>query len=287
MQVMAANLQNLDWNSLRLLLAFGEGNSLARAARLLSLDATTVARRLRKLERELGITVMISEGKRLRLSQAGAQAIAAAREMENVALRLLRELAAHEAQVQGMVRITALRAILMYLVVPSLAALRARHPGLTLHLLADARNLSIGRQEADLAIRLARPTHPDVTARKLFDVPYVIAGASDAGWIALEEPLASVPEMRWVNQHVQPDQILMRSNCTELIAAAVRSGNARALLPQFLCDGLPCGVPVLVREAWLVMHKETHQTPRIRAVADWLVGLAAGAARSLRQPATL
>jgi DNA-binding transcriptional LysR family regulator len=149
--------------------------------------------------------------------------------------------------------------------------LQARHPALVLDLIADARNLSLSRQEADLAIRMARPAGPDLIARKLADMPYAIFGAADAGWIAYDESLSTVPEAQWVASQVPAHKIIMRTNAIEVVIDAVEAGIGQALLPLFTCpDLVPQTKTVLTREAWLVLHRDTRNTPRIRVVADWV-----------------
>jgi DNA-binding transcriptional LysR family regulator len=268
---MTANSQVLDWAELQLLLAFGEKQSIMAAAKALGVDATTVARRLRNLERQLNLVLVVHEGKRLRLTEIGQEVLATARNMEDQADGLLRRIAASEPNAEGMVRLTALRSILRHVLMPSLPSLRERHPRIILALMADARNYAVGRREADIAIRLARPTGPDLAARKLFDVPFVVAGNTDQGWITYDESLSTLPEAQWVANNVAQRDTIMQANSMELIVEAVRAGLGCAILPKFLCNGLEHGSVELSREAWLVMHNETRNTPRIRAVADWVV----------------
>jgi DNA-binding transcriptional LysR family regulator len=105
----------------------------------------------------------------------------------------------------------------------------------------------------------------------LADIPYAIFGAADAGWIAYDESLSTVPEAQWVASQVPAHKIIMRTNAIEVVIDAVQAGIGQALLPLFTCPNLvPQTKTVLTREAWLVLHRDTRNTPRIRVVADWL-----------------
>jgi DNA-binding transcriptional LysR family regulator len=271
MQVMTAKTQLLNWNDLQLLLAFGEASSLLTAAQKLKLDATTLSRRLRSLEKKLGQPILVHEGRNLRLTGVGELAMAAAQSMDHAANDMLLKLTAAEADTTGIVRLTALRSILRHIVLPAVPKLNKKHPNIALDLIDDQRNLAIGRREADLAIRLARPTGTDIATRKLLDIPFVVAGDPAAGWITYNEKQNALPEAKWISKNVPSKKIAMHANSMELIADAVRQKLGQAILPKFLCGGLPHGDVVLTREAWLVMHTETRQTPRIRAVADWII----------------
>jgi DNA-binding transcriptional LysR family regulator len=268
---MTAQTQQLDWAEIQILLAFGTHQSLAAAAQDLKIDPTTLSRRLRQLERQLGLALIIHEGRSLRLTEAGQRVLAAAKDMQLVAERMVRQVAEIEPRAEGVVRLTALRSILQHMVMPALPAFRQTYPGIVLNLLADARNFAVGRQEADLAIRLAMPHGPDLAARKLFDVAYVRAGDPRLGWITYDEAWSTIPEAQWVAKNVPPGKIVLQANSLDLIREAVRAGVGQALLPIYLTENLPISETILTREAWLVLHNETRHTPRIRAVADWLV----------------
>jgi DNA-binding transcriptional LysR family regulator len=269
-QIMPANTP-LDWSGLRDLLAFARKGSLDAAALSLGIDATTLARRLKRLEIEAGTVFTLHNGRRLELTAAGSKAVEVAEQMEQKIYDLSRHLSAVEPEAQGVVRLTSLRGILLHFILPELQDLRLRHPALMLDLIADARNLSLSRQEADIAIRLARPAGPDLIARKLADVPYAVFGAANAGWIAYDEQLSTVPEAQWVANHIPAHNIIMRTNAIEVVIDAVQSGIGQALLPVFSCPNLEAQTTtVLTREAWLVLHRDTRNTPRIRIVADWV-----------------
>jgi DNA-binding transcriptional LysR family regulator len=268
---MAAILQNINWDDLHVLLVFGESQGVKYAAESLNVDATTVARSLRKLEEKIGFPLTIHEGRRLRLNEAGQQVLVAAQNMNEAIGQLQRQLGAHEPRPEGVVRVTALRSIFNAIALPALPQLRRSYPGIVLTLLSDSRNLAIGKREADLAIRFARPAGADLATRKLFDVPFVVAGKDDSDWITYDESLSNVPEAQWVSTNVPTDRIILQANSIELILNAVKAGIGRAILPRFMCRDIKHGPDILSREAWLVMHMETRHTPRIRAVADWIV----------------
>ena len=268
------------------------GASLASAARTLGVDQTTVARRLRVLETQLGTPLFERLKGRMMPTAAGALLVERALRIEQE-IAALRHLAAdRQAQVQGVIRITAVDAIVAHYLAPQLAALRARHPGLAVELIGSSDTLDLGRREADIALRLARPQSGDFVVRRLAELAYRVYGAcGDAvaddwragnvgNWVAYEQSLAQVPEMRWLAQRVGDlcgQRIVLRCNNMDALATAVADGVGRAVLPHLVGARHPslCCLsgdePVLRRELWLVVPRELRDVPRIRAVSDWLV----------------
>ena len=80
----------LDWDDLRFFLELCRAGSRARAARRLRVDETTVARRLDRLERELGAPLVERTPGRIVLTEAGALVRASAEQMEEPALAVER-----------------------------------------------------------------------------------------------------------------------------------------------------------------------------------------------------
>ena len=153
-----------------------------------------------------------------------------------------------------------------------------------LELVAGNRNLDLLRREADIAIRLARPTRGDLVIRRLGTIAfgvYAVPGQAERGmaaasnWLAYDREMMDLPEMRWLQVHVDPARIVFRSNSVDALARAAESGVGHAVLPVVIAarhDGLvrlPATLPV--REIWLATPRELRDVARVRVVADWLV----------------
>jgi DNA-binding transcriptional LysR family regulator len=172
------------------------------------------------------------------------------------------------------------------LLIPALAALCASHPRIRLELVAEARNLSLTRREADIALRLSRPQSDGAAlARRLGHLDYAVYAprgeASDRlPWITYEEGLRHLPQARWIaaaagNSAPAP----LAVSDAEAIVHAVRAGLGKSLLPCFVGDRdtglqrLGTAEPVLRRELWLLTHAELRHYGRIAAVVAWIKGL--------------
>ena len=88
MQDYSATMQELNWNDLRFVLAVARCRSLAKAARQLAVNETTVARRVRKVERDLSARLFERIGGAMVATGAGERVIASAERIELEAQRL-------------------------------------------------------------------------------------------------------------------------------------------------------------------------------------------------------
>ncbi len=271
-------MQAMDWDDLRFLLAAARAGTLAGAARRLAVDQTTVGRRLAAAEAALGARLFDRVAGLLRPTAAGAAALARAQQMELQAAALAGELAG--GATAGLVRLTAVPILANRLLVPALSALTKAHPGLRLELVAEARNLSLTRREADVALRLARPEQVGGTlARRIGRLDYAVYGprrksAERLPWIGYEEGLRHLPPARWLETAAGAHSPLAVHDA-ETLWQALRAGLGRSLLPCPLADADPAlrrldPAVALSREVWLLTHRDLRGEAPVAAVIAWL-----------------
>lgn len=272
----------MEWHDLRYVLAIARYGTLSAAARRLRVDQTTVARRLAVAEKQLGARLFDRIGGRMRATAAGETTIAHAERVEAEIGRLEEAIGGADQAATGKVRLSSVPILINRVLLPALPDLIARHPGLTLELAGEARNVSLSRREADIALRQARPSGGTALARRIGGLDYAVyaptkRGARDLPWITYEDELADLPQARWIAQHVKPDALApLRVNDADAALLAVRAGIGRTLLPVVAARAEPGlraengGKPVLVRDLWLLVHPELRRLARIEAVISWI-----------------
>jgi DNA-binding transcriptional LysR family regulator len=286
----------MNWNDLRYILAVSRTGALAAAARRLGVDDTTVARRLAVVQEASGARLYerLSDG-RLQLTAAGERAVLHAERIEREVSALDSELSGADEMASGTVRVTSVPIIVNHLLVPAAPILLKRHPKLQLELIGDARDLSLTRREADLALRLARPKAggTKVTARRVGTLRYDVyvqasCSAGDAKmlpWVSYDEAMADLPQARWIAATIDRNDeriAAVRVNDAEAVLQAVIAGVGRSLLPRVVADGEPRlrrlgnkrDAPALARELWLLTHSELRRLGRIQAVVKWIEQIA-------------
>jgi DNA-binding transcriptional LysR family regulator len=167
----------LDWSLIRSFLAVAEAGSLSAAARATGISQPTLGRHVREAEAALQLPLFSRAAQGLRLTDAGQALLAPARVMRAAAADVALTAAGRAQGVAGTVRITASHVISSAILPPILARLRAEEPGIEIDLVPSdtTENLLLG--EADLALRMYRPTQLDLVAQKLADLPMGIYAA--------------------------------------------------------------------------------------------------------------
>ncbi len=150
-------MQQLIWDDLRVLLALARAESLTGASGLLNLDATTVSRRVKAMEKRAGeILINRDRSGRSQLTELGQKLADYAEQMERHA-HAADALIGKDTLLSGTVRLTAVPFLLNRLLAPRLAEFSRLHPSLYLSLIPDSQNLSLTRREVDVALRFGEP----------------------------------------------------------------------------------------------------------------------------------
>lgn len=275
-----------DWTDLQHFLAVQRAGSLAAAARILKVDATTVGRRMAALEKSVGAKLLERGGQ---LTDAGRRILSSVEAMDTASQEVQRKVAAIGTAVSGTVRIAATEAMAANHLLPHVARFQAQHPELELELVTGNPSVSLARRDADLAVRLVRQTKGGLYAKKVAAIaiaPYASKrylrdkGPLWAGHrlIAYTAEARGWPEGAWLEKHAREAKTALRVNSVIAVASAVRAGLGVGLLPCGMGDREP-GVDrlapptkALEREVWLVVHQDLRTTPRVRAAWDFLLG---------------
>jgi DNA-binding transcriptional LysR family regulator len=286
----------LDWNDIPLLLAVEEGRSMSVAARQVGVDVSTVSRRVVAAEAALGVRLFVREPGGYRCTGAGRVFFSHARTLSQNVQDMLLDTQAEAEGMEGPVRLTAIDVLLTHWLCGYLPNLLRDQPGLQMQLIASNSDLSFARGEADLAIRLARPTSDaSLRMKKVGQLAFGVYGARSFAnlhpadwhfqpWLAYGDELSRLPEMKWIRS--VGVKIALRTSSVSTLEGACQAGVGLALLPCFVGEG--SGLmrldpkPVLLRDMWLLSHRNAGKVRRFQYVSSWLVELFSKCALSLR-----
>jgi DNA-binding transcriptional LysR family regulator len=284
----------LDWNDFRLILALGRERTLSAAARRLGVDQSTASRRLATLEAGLGAPLFERTPNGYVLSLAGEAVLGSVEEIEERALSIERRLAGRDTRVEGRVRLATSDSFATWFLLRHLSELRRRHPGLVLELVTGNQPARLAAREADLSLRLFKPSEPNLVAVRLGagawaayaargyvkarGRPALRARCEGHDLIGFESELATTVGARWLATRASGGRVVLSSNSLLTIGAAVVAGLGVSALPCLMGDREPALVrvtkaPVGAHDIWLVVHPDVRQSARIRAVMDYLKAL--------------
>ncbi len=253
------------------------------------MDATTVGRRLRRLEQSLGRTLFELHPGGQRLTAAGLELLDHVGAIEEGFEAL--EADSDDDAAAGTIRVSAAEGFGTWVIATRLHEFARRHPRLSIDLVANSGFLSPSKREADVAVTLTRPRQGAVVARKLCDYALGLYGRNDYlathGSVASRSDLCGrdlvgyVPDLLYAAELNYLDEIVpgmrprLKSTSINAQTAMIAAGAGMGLLPCFIADDNPHLTRVLPevviqRSFWTVYHQVSRPARRIRAFIDWL-----------------
>jgi DNA-binding transcriptional LysR family regulator len=276
------------WDDVRFFLTICQEGSLSAAARTLGVDHSTVGRRLAAFEGLLGTKLIGRTPEGLLITPAGRQILADCETMEAAAIAVQRRAAGQDTRAAGLVTVATSESLAFQLIAPAIAELRSTHPELRVNVRVGFRLLDLSRRQADIAVRLSRPTEYPLIGKKLgsygitlyasrnylekHGVPKRGQGLKGHSLIAYLVPV-SLSGSPFMGEIFDDSQIVFKSNSTFAQLAAVADGLGLAELPCCVADlrqevrrVWPNEPPALC-STWLVAHEDLRRATRIRLVA--------------------
>ncbi|MGR3344272.1 MAG: LysR family transcriptional regulator [Paracoccaceae bacterium] len=166
---MANSLNTLDWTLIQSFAAVAAAGSLSAAARKLGQSQPTIGRHIKAIEATLEVELFRRVPRGLEPTAAGLEIIGHARAMEEAAARLRLAAEGQAEDLHGTVRITASVIVSHFILPPIIADIRTHLPEVQIELVPSDRTENLIFREADIAIRMYRPTQLDVITRHVAD----------------------------------------------------------------------------------------------------------------------
>ena len=283
----------LSWDHCRSLLSVYRTGSLSAAARTLGVTQPTIARHVEQLESALGGTSLFTRSPQgLSPTEAADALIPHALAMEASAAAMVRAASGPDDAMAGAVRITASEVIGIEVLPAILAAIGADYPQLVFELVASNETADLLRRDADIAVRMVRPSQGALIARKIGDValgmfarrdylerrgtPNRLDDLSDHALIGFDHETSGVQGLRAQGLELHREMFTLRTDSDVAQLSAIRAG-----LGIGICQvALAMRDPRLVRlfpkemtfplETWLTMHGDLRGNRRMRIVFNHL-----------------
>jgi DNA-binding transcriptional LysR family regulator len=287
------NIKNIpEWDYLRIALAINRTGSMQAAADHLTIDRSTVLRRLDTLEMQLGVRLFDRRSDGCITTEAGKDVIATAESIEQTMTSLTHRLAGGESREEGRVVVTVPEFFATKLLIPSLPRLRKSYPGIAVEVDSGHQFRNLARGEADIALRNRRPEQNALLSRKVGSVAIAFFASrtylaqhgapvdSFAGHdvIIFGEELRGMPGYQRMVELARNSNIVMRCNEIMPLLSAARADLGITAMPAIAAQGDEELVPVWpgivgLPEIFLVTHRDLRQQARIRIVYEFIVKL--------------
>jgi len=275
----------MDWNHIRAFHATATTGSLSAAARQLGLTQPTLSRQVASLEVALGVALFERVGRKLVLSQIGAEMLERIGVMADAADLAAITASGRVKEISGKVSISATDTYSAFILPAMIERIRKEAPQITIAIVASNALSNLHRRDADIAIRHVAPDRSGLIGQHVRDteahfyasdawlarngVPSRLADLTDAGLIALEDTARFARYLQDIGIPVDPADFRLVANSSVVVWEMVKRGMGVAPMLQEIADRTP-GVTRLLPDMppisvpiWLVTHAEMQSSPRI------------------------
>ena len=290
----------MNWDDIKLFLEVARSERLSIAAKRLAVDASTLSRRLHKLEESLATKLFERTVDGHVLTPDGTSLLQYARRMELDASQAFINIKENKVLNCGRVRIGVTEAFGNFFIAPNLTELKQAFPNIQIDLVHFARDVKISRNEADIAIAVEKPKNTSTIIAKLCDYQLqlyghasylkeledevVISQLDKYQWVSYVDNLLFTEQLSYIKElsvefcaTIEPS---FQSTSITSQYSAIKSGLGIGILPCFLAeqdDSLVklCADEIkLVRSFYLVTHPESKRLSQVESVWQYLKSLA-------------
>jgi DNA-binding transcriptional LysR family regulator len=278
----------MNWDDLKIFLEVARTEKLSYAAKRLGIDASTVSRRLHRLEDQLATQLFDRSTEGHSLTEHGQLLLQTARDMDQRAQAANDILQGKNLENQGKVRLGVTEAFGNDFIAPELARFCQQNPQIIIDLLPLQRFVKWSHQEVEIAVTIEKPPNTSLVVSKLCDYGLSMYASRDylenSEAINMPEDIYNHPLIGYVDDLVFSDQLsylerllpdsnpCFRSTSVVTQSVAVREGLGLAMLPHFLARRHADLIPVLpqqtsvVRTFWIAVHPEQKKLARVNKV---------------------
>jgi len=278
-----------NWDDLRIFLSVARHKSLQGAADQLGLDATTVGRRVARLEQALNCT-LIARGRQAQLLTANGKRLFEAASRVEMATEDVRTAVGETGS--GVVRISTSEGFGTAILAPAVPQLLAKRPKLQLEIVAMPGFLSPAMREVDIAVTLGRPDDARLEIEKLTE--YTLGLYASQAYLDRQGTPANAEDLRrhivvgYIDDLLYANELRYLDDVLPGLKPSISSSSIRAqqemiardcgigVLPCFMAETAPGLVRVLAKDVsiagtfWLSARRDLLQTARVRQVRRWI-----------------
>ena len=267
--------KSLDWDRLRVFQAVAETGSISAAATQLGVSPAKVSRDIEELEYSLGQKLFVRSTRGMDITTIGGVVLKSAQSMADSARAI--SIYVKDAADEGLpckVSIAAHDAIATYWLARHLPAFHRANPGIEIMVKMVQETPSVAAGDADISIQYEAPTSPNIFARQLGWIHYILyATPAYLDIHGVPETMFDLGKHRFLLHSGYNKQMELWEPKTpawlEVVARAVQSNSSTVILENCACDGGVALMPTYVSEFERRVQPLTHIKP-LAAIRFWL-----------------
>lgn len=281
-------IMKFEWDDMRFLLAVLRAGTLMAAGDALGVNYTTVSRRIKKLEQDLGHVLLEHSPEGYRPTQAALAILPRIEAAESHFHSIAQALSGGEAEVKGDLRVTFPSSIGRILVLPYLKEFQDKYPDIHITVLASSELSDLGSSgQADIAVRLSRNPPDYLLGKRVAHLAYALYAAPQY-LKACPTPATSGAQLAALSGDRMREQIMavqaaypsVRMGSVfsgwSAIESLVENEGGFGILPCFMGDRnsrlqrVAFTLPETGLHMWILSHPDYRQSARIQAFKNFL-----------------
>lgn len=285
-------MNRVPWDLVRFFLQVAKSGSLSAAAKVLGVSQPTISRSIQTIERLTKQQLFQRTPQGLILTPAGEKLVEAASGMDEAADLFHRQVSGLSEELSGDIRLSANEIVGIHLLPAALVAFRKLHPQVQIELDISNNTSSLSKREADIALRMYRPTQPDLVARRLANLelaffasvdylkthgePRDITEFKQHSLIGFDEDMSFIDGASQMGYQLFPTDFSYRTDHMLAQIQLARAGAGIVATHVGLVKNHPelqrilAWLPLPSLEFWLVCHSDTQYNASIRELMTFL-----------------
>jgi DNA-binding transcriptional LysR family regulator len=289
----------MDWDKLRIFHAVADAGSFTHAGTELSLSQSAVSRQISALEEDLHVPLFHRHARGLILTEQGEVLYRTAHEVFTKLAAAKTRLMDSKEKPTGDIKITTTVGLGSVWLTPRIKEFMELYPDIRVQMILEDEELDLSMREADVAIRLRRPTQPDLIQRKLFTVHHHLFASIeyvknhgipksledlDKHRVMVFQGASYLQDLSMLRTTGRPEgdprPVALTVNSAYGLRRAVQAGAGIAILADYLVApdmnlvriDLPIETPMY--DTYFVYPEELKETKRVTVFRDFIVAKA-------------
>lgn len=172
-------MNHLSWELIQIFSSVAKLGSLSKAAKALNISQPTLSRQIALLEKKLQITLFERSTQGLKLTDLGAKLIESSEMMQQASEQFVRTASSSIMSLAGNVRVSANEVIGLYYLPEAIAEFNQSYPEIQVEIDISNQSTSLHKRDADIALRMFRPTQPELFAKRLPNIELNFVASND------------------------------------------------------------------------------------------------------------
>lgn len=291
-------VDNFDWDRLRVFRLVAELGSLTAAAVRLKCSVPTVSRRISELEEQLGAQVVKKTTNGVSLTEVGALLHSHANSMADTIAIIRDEVSDADAPAEGPVSLVTGDGLGPYWIAPQIPRFHRLNPKIELTLTVADSVVDHVHDDADIKIQFVKPTQTELVQKKLGVLHYIpFASKSYINEYGMPSSIYEFEHHKcmihssyvnqlenWAPKAVNVKELIdfaLTTNSAATMISVCENGGGVAIFPTYFAAIFPKLVPLDIPEVapihfWMTYTERIRRLPRGQAVIRFLEDILSG-----------